>query len=91
MSDADALKELELLELKKKAEKMLISSVVAGISEYKTKTKRQKTEKMVKEYIKSTTSDLKVVSDNIGDSLKGNFGTKAQETLKEQSEKLEKF
>lgn len=81
----------QLKELKKNAQKLIISLVVGNAMNRKTQANKEKTEQSSETELANVKSDMTSISANIGNSVKGQFGTQVKESLENQNKKLGDF
>lgn len=80
-----------LKELRKNGEKRMIRFAVAGSACQKSTSNRQKIEKVTKEEIQALKKSIEGAAATLGNSIKGQFGKKAQESLKKQGSMLSRL
>ncbi|MBP1046222.1 hypothetical protein I6N96_07990 [Enterococcus sp. BWM-S5] len=77
-----------LKEFRKNSEKLMIRVSVANSSYQKSQTNQQSVEERAKEDIHALKTSIQKTAENLGSSIKGQFGKQAQESLKKHSESL---
>ncbi len=80
-----------LKDLKKNAQKLIINTAIGNSMNQKVSSNKQKVEETSAEELSSVKSTMVAISDNLGNSVKGQFGKQVKETIKTQSEKLDVF
>lgn len=78
-------------DLKKRAQKDSIASAIGHSMNQKKQTNQQKAKQSGETKLSSIKTNMASVSENMGNSVKGQFGKKVKETFKKQSENLDKF
>ncbi|MEI5989805.1 hypothetical protein A5881_001298 [Enterococcus termitis] len=78
-------------DLKKRAQKDSIASGIGHSMNQKKQTNQQKAKQSGETKLSSVKTNMASVSENMGNSVKGQFGKKVKETFKKQSENLDKF
>ncbi|MGC6767537.1 hypothetical protein ACYSNR_05975 [Enterococcus sp. LJL128] len=80
-----------LKELRKNGEKLMIRFSAAGSACQESAANRSDVAKNTEEEIEALKKSIRGTSETLGSSIKGQFGKKAQESLKQHSESLKGF
>jgi hypothetical protein len=78
-------------ELKKTAQKEAIASAIGHSMNQKKQTNKQKVKQSGEAKLSSLKTNMASVSENMGNSVKGEFGKKVKESFKKQGQNLDKF